>query len=196
MDHFSTVRRPPQKVSKANHRYCAFVRNVMIGREGLHREVLLDLFDSAGAGTPRSYISTGNVSFSSQVTALPDIAASVEEGIDATIGRSEPIFIRPMSHLADLVADDPFADAPYDDAVERTVSFLPADTDPSHLELPLEATSGRVSIFAATTTEILSVGRSVGGRTQGAGGFVERELGCRVTSRAWSTVLSIVDNPV
>ena len=57
----------------------------MIGREGLHREVLLDLFDTAGAGTPRSYISTGNVSFSSPATALADIAASVEEGIEASI---------------------------------------------------------------------------------------------------------------
>ena len=176
-------------------RHVGFVRNVMIGREGLHRQVLLDLFSDAGAEAPRSYISTGNVSFSIPETDLPHLIASVEEGIATIIGRPEEVFVRRIRSLEHLVASDPFAGSPYPDTVERTVSFLPPDADLSTLVLPVESRSGRVCMFATTEEEVLSAGRSVGGRTEGAGGLVERTLGCRITSRAWSTVLRIVENP-
>ncbi|MGI9528598.1 MAG: DUF1697 domain-containing protein [Acidimicrobiia bacterium] len=182
-------------MSDDSTRHIGFVRNVMIGREGLHRQVLLDLFSNAGAEAPRSYISTGNISFSAPDTELPGLIASVEEGIAGVIGRSEEVFVRRIRSLEQLVASDPFAGSPYPDTVERTVSFVPHGTDLGALALPIESQSGRVCVFAATEHEILSAGRSLGGRTQGAGGFVERTLGCRVTSRAWSTVTRIVDNP-
>lgn len=168
----------------------------MIGREGLHRQVLLDLFSDAGAEAPRSYISTGNVSFSAPEADLPQLIASVEDGIAAVIGRPEEVFVRTIQALEDLAVSDPFADSPYPDTVERTVSFVPPGTDLSALVIPTESRSGRVCMFAATEHEVLSAGRSVGGRTEGAGGLVERTLGARITSRAWSTVRRIINDPV
>lgn len=167
----------------------------MIGREGLHRQVLLDLFSDAGATAPRSYISTGNISFSAASGAIGQIVETVEQGIEAVIGRREEVYVRSMESLVDLVASTPFTAAPYSDVVERTVTFIPPDTDLRGFEVPIESPSGRVCVFAATEHEILSAGRSVDGRTQGAGGFVERLLGSRVTSRAWSTIERIVNNP-
>jgi len=167
----------------------------MIGREGLHLQVLLDLFEAAGAGAPRSYISTGNVSFSAADPAVHEIAADVENGIESVIGRREPVYVRTIKSLVEMDVRDPFASTPFPDAIERTVSFVPEGIDPFGLELPVESPSGRLCIFAATHGEVLSVGRRVGGRSQGAGGFVERALECRVTSRAWSTVVRIVDMP-
>ena len=59
------VRYPDDAAGKVGPmpRQAAFVRNVMIGREGLHRQVLLDVVERAGGRAPRSYISTGNVTF-------------------------------------------------------------------------------------------------------------------------------------
>ena len=176
-------------------RHVGFVRNVMIGREGLHRQVLLDLFSDAGAEAPRSYISTGNVSFSATEAELPELISSVEEGIAAVIGRPEEVFVRSIRSLEDLAASDPFVGSPYPETVERTVSFVPPGTDLGALAIPAESRSGRVCMFRATEREVLSAGRRVGGRTEGAGGLVERKLGCRITSRAWSTILRIVDSP-
>ena len=42
-------------------RQAAFIRNVMVGREGLTRAVLVDLAQRAGGARPRSYLSTGNL---------------------------------------------------------------------------------------------------------------------------------------
>ena len=98
----------------------------MIGREGLHRQVLLDLVTAAGGGDPVSYISTGNVTFDLDDDLLPDWIARTEAGLATVLGRPGRIFVRSIPHLAALDDTDPFADAPFGDEIEeRTVSFLP-----------------------------------------------------------------------
>src|SRR5687768_1554076 len=44
-------------------RYVGLVRNVMLGREGLHRYVLLRLVDAAGGRSAASHLTTGNLTF-------------------------------------------------------------------------------------------------------------------------------------
>lgn len=176
-------------------RHAAFVRNVMIGREGLHRTVLLDVFGDAGADDPRSYISTGNVTFTAQDTEVDVITGRIEAGIAGVIGRREDVFVRSIARLRALERMDPFAAAPFSDAVERTVSFTNVTLDPDDLELPIESRRGDLAIFLATPSEVFSAARLVDGRTTGAGGLVEKVVGSRVTSRAWSTVLRILADP-
>ena len=120
------------------------------------------------------------------------LAGRVEDGIELIIGRREPLYVRSISYLGDLVDSDPFAAAPYPDPSERTVSFLlrPADVD-----LPFESRRGDVSVFAGTGRELFAVNRMVDGRTSGAGGMIERQLGQSVTTRGWNTVLRVVRDP-
>ncbi len=165
----------------------------MIGREGLHRTVLLDLFERAGAGAPRSYISTGNVTFAAHRGELDHITRTVEHGIQQIIGRHEPIYVRSIEFLEELVASNPFGASPYPDPYERVVLFT---RDPvEQLELPVESHRADVVVFAATDRELFAVNRLVDGRTSGAGGRIEDLLGARVTSRSWNTVLRIVADP-
>ena len=174
-------------------RWVAFIRNVMIGREGLHRRVLLDLFQEAGAAGSRSYISTGNVTFTAARSRVASITTAVEAGLEEVIGRREELFVRAIPYLAGLVAEEPFAHGPYPDPSERTVSFLP-EPRPSPV-LPIESKRGDVIVFAARPGELFAVNRLVDGRTSGAGGLIERALGLRVTTRSWNTVLRVVADP-
>jgi hypothetical protein len=48
----------------ALQRFVGFVRNVMVGRNGLSAEVLLELVAKAGGHEPRSHLATGNLTFS------------------------------------------------------------------------------------------------------------------------------------
>ena len=165
----------------------------MIGREGLHRQVLLDLFTSAGAARPRSYISTGNVTFAAEGGDVEHITSVVERGIEGVIGRREGVYVRSVSDLADIVAAEPFTQAPYSDPYERTVSFLLQPL--GRVDLPIESARHDVVVFAARPAELFAVNRLVDGRTSGAGGLIERVLGQRVTTRSWNTVLRIVADP-
>ena len=176
----------------ATRTYVAFVRAVMIGREGLHRTVLLDMFERAGAADPVSYISTGNVSFDVETERLADVVAAVEADLERLLERPTPLFVRSLDHLRDLVDRDPFADAPFDDVYARLVTFFRAEV-PSTFEPPLTAPSGDWSVFAATATDVFSVTRAWPDRQpKDPGGVIQRTAGQQVTTRALATIERIV----
>jgi uncharacterized protein (DUF1697 family) len=176
-------------------RYAAFVRAVMVGRDGLHREALLDAFEHAGARRARSYISTGNVTFDAPPRSVPTIARRVEAAVEVVVGRRTEVYVRSIPHLEDLLAAEPYDRSPVPDTVEREVSFLYEPIDVFPLDLPIVSSGGHLTIVHATPDEVFCAGRQVDGRRRGAGGFVERILGQRVTTRAWATVQRITQDP-
>ncbi len=172
--------------------YVAFVRAVMIGREGLHRDVLLDLVTAAGGHNPVSYISTGNVSF--DVTDDVDLDALVDElerGITDVVGRPTEVFVRRLDELADLHDRQPFSSTPFPEFQDALVIMF-RDAVPDRLHLPIESPRGDWVVFDAGPREVFAVNRDVDGRRQSPGGVVERLAGERMTSRAWSTIERIV----
>ena len=109
-------------------RYVAFVRNIMVGREGLHRDVLLRLLAEARARDGASHLATGNVSFDAEPAELAELVRRLEAGIAEVVGRREPVVVREVAFLARLVADDPFRG--FDAEWDREVSFLPLTAPP------------------------------------------------------------------
>jgi uncharacterized protein (DUF1697 family) len=172
--------------------FAAFVRNVMIGREGLHRDVLLDMFERAGATDPVSYISTGNVSFSAPPDGMGELTDAVEADLERLLGRPTPVFVRTLAALRELVDADPFADPPADPVRDRIVTLFRRRV-PASLELPLAAPDGDFVVFGAGPAEVFSVVVDRPDRQPAApGGYIERHAGEPVTSRAIGTIERIV----
>ena len=169
----------------------AFVRAVMHGRDGLHRTVQLGLFTNAGATESTSYLTTGNVSFRCPEDRLPELQRAVETGLEAVVGRRTEVFLRSVDELTAIQAGEPFADPPLTTEHERLVTFLAAPP-PADLDLPIIQGDGEVVVFAAGRRELFSVARKSDGSSRGPGGFIERALDARVTTRAWSTVERIL----
>jgi uncharacterized protein (DUF1697 family) len=167
-------------------RRVAFIRAVMIGRDGLHREVLLDLFREAGAIEPRNHLTTGNVSFAARGEEVPRIVEHVERGIEAVTGRPKPLYVRALDHLERLTRRGPPADRPHGDG--RTLELIMLPVDAPEVELPLASRTGRTTVFATTGSELWAATVP----DEAPGGFVERALGVPVTVRAWSTIQKIV----
>lgn len=172
--------------------FAAFVRNVMIGREGLHREVLLDLFRQAGATDTVSYLATGNVSFSVAPDRVGELTDDVEGALERLLGRTTPVFVRTIDALRELVDGDPFADPPANPVRDCIVTLF-RDAVPPTVELPLTAPNGDFVVFAAGPAEVFSVVVDRSDRQPAApGGFIERHAGELVTSRAIGTIERIV----
>lgn len=175
-------------------RQAAFVRNVMIGREGLHRQVLLDVVERAGGRAPRSYISTGNVTFDAKNADLGDITHRIEVEIAGIVGHFEGVYIRSVRHIASLVASDPFAASPYPDPRHRLVNFAKEPVVwPS--DVPRSSPRGDWTIMTIEDRDVFAVTRLVDGRVQDPGGRIQRITGQRMTSRSWSTIERIVRDP-
>ena len=165
-------------------RYVGLVRNVMLGREGLHREVLLGLVEGAGALDARSHLTTGNLTFDAAPSQLDDVVRRLEDGIAQVIGRREPVVVREAAWFRDLVADDPFAAFPAD-RWEVAVAFLPlrlAPLDPAAIP-----TIDGLEAVAVRSHELLMAGRRDVPRP-GATYLLPRPWRDEATTRAWSTV--------
>ena len=74
-------------------RWVGFVRNVMVGREGLSGEVLLDLVALAGGTDAKSRRSTGNVTFDVPAHELDHLVDALESAIAEVLGRREMVAV-------------------------------------------------------------------------------------------------------
>ena len=169
-------------------RWVGFVRNVMLGREGLHRQVLIDLVEAAGGTNVRSHLTTGNVTFDAPRTRADAVVRRTEAAIAAVVGRHEPVILREIVWLQDVVGGDPFRGY-LGGAWELEVGFLPlgvAPIDPGRLP-DLERTVllqlGEREAFTARPRE--------GGRRPHVVSLLQEATGSRATSRGWSSLEKI-----
>ncbi len=89
-------------------RWMGLVRNVMLGREGRDRELLLRLTRDADGADPRSFLTTGNLTFSTGPDQFEGVVAALEAGIEGVLGRHDVVVVRPIRWLGELVDADSF----------------------------------------------------------------------------------------
>lgn len=172
--------------------YVGFVRAVMQGRDGLHRDVVLDIVGSSGGANPATYLTTGNVSFDVEPDDVDRVVAEIESGIEQVVQRPTPVFVRSLDHVRALVDRAPFDHAPHDTPHDRLVTMVRGVVDES-FEIPIVSPRGDYHVFEVDGGEIFSITIDVGGRMQNPGGIIERIAGEPVTTRAWGTIRRIVD---
>ena len=171
--------------------HVAFVRAVMVGRDGLVRSRLIQAFEQAGAADVRSHLTTGNVSFVCEADAVTEITSGARDEIEATVGRTTELYVRSLAELTAMAESQPFARAPLEGPVDRSVSFV-GEPVPD-IELPIESAAGDVIVFAAGVAELWSVSKIESGIARGPGGLIEAATRRRVTTRAWRTVTRILE---
>lgn len=174
-------------------RHAAFIRNVMLGREGLNQEVLLSIVERADATAPRSYISTGNVTFSAAPSTIPQVTARIEAGIADVIKRHERVFVRSIPELESMLSSGPFTKLAFE-AHDRYVSFTLEPIGPT-VEVPFQSGRGDIIALDRTVREVFSATRLVRGRATGPGPFIEKKIGQPITTRNWNTIVRIVRQP-
>jgi uncharacterized protein (DUF1697 family) len=170
-------------------RQVAFIRNVMIGRAGLSRDVLLSIFADAGAVDSRSHLATGNVSFDWPGGEIAVLIEETQAGIERTMGRFEPVFVRSVAALRASVESEPFRVAPIADVGHRCVTFTESF---ARVEFPVISVREDAYVFDAIGTDWYSVTRLVGGRGGNVNRMIEKALSCAATTRNWNTIERVV----
>lgn len=168
------------------------MRNVMLGREGLHRSVLLDLLAASGGAEPRSYLTTGNVTFgAADDTQATAVAGRLEESIAAVLGREEMVAVRRRSWLRDLIARNPFGN--YEAHLwHLEVAFLPLSAPPLVTTVPRDV--GSTHIVEVGPRELFAARPIAGQRGPHANPILERLAGAPATSRGWSTLIRLAQD--
>lgn len=163
----------------------------MVGREGLHREVLLDAFRDAGATRTQSHLATGNVSFDLEPDALDALTERVDAVLTGVVGRRIEVFGRTVPALRSIDAEAIYATAPFAPVRDRLVTFF---HEPPELGIPVPSLvqRDRTAVLAVRGSDVFSATREHNGGVGAPGGLYERLSGQRMTTRAWSTIEKIL----
>lgn len=164
----------------------------MVGREGLHRSVLLDIAHAAGCTEVRSHLATGNLTFEARREEVDAVATAMEAGLEDLLGRHELVAVRSLPWVRELVGRDRFL--AYDSSQwALEVGFLRHDAapiDPSRLDDPR-----RTAIVETRFQEMLTARPRTGGARPHVNSLLERATGGQATSRAWSTLQRLASRP-
>jgi uncharacterized protein (DUF1697 family) len=115
--------------------YVALLRAVNVGGTGkLPMTTLTALCEAVGLTEVRAYIASGNVVFRSD-RAEAEIRTALEDQLHAYAGKRVGVVVRTATEVADVLARNPFAEAPGNRVMALFVDgLLPAD--------PLEGVTG------------------------------------------------------
>lgn len=175
-------------------KHAVFFRNLNLGRPRCPTRAQFEAaFLGAGAESAASFLTNGTLVFEARhKTAARKVLAQACEALAVECGLREPAFLRSVDHLAGLVALDPFGAVDRGSVYEVCVSFL----HPKHIDLPalpLTAKRQDVEVLHATEGEAFSISRVVGNTPGSPNAFLEKLLGAPASTRAWNTVVRLVD---
>ena len=116
--------------------YVALLRAVNVGGTGkLSMSDLKELCERAGFSKVRTYIASGNVVFESRMTEA-QVKTALETALAAYAGKPVGVLMRTAAEMAEVLASNPFPDAP----PNRTVAIFLDESPPSD---SLERITGR-----------------------------------------------------
>lgn len=173
--------------------FVAFLRNVNLGQpKSPTRGQLEAAFLQAGAATAASFLSNGTLVYTVTRSRRAAITARrAGAALRAVCGLNEPIFVRSLRHLAELVAADPFADFDQASIAERALTFFEPAAAPL-AQAPLESARRDCLIFRIEAGDAFSITRTVNGQTGYPTPVLEKALGRPVTTRSWTTIQRLV----
>jgi uncharacterized protein (DUF1697 family) len=107
--------------------YVALLRAVNVGGTGkLPMSDLKELCEKAGCSKVRTYIASGNVVFESRMTEA-QVKTALETALAAYAGKPVGVLIRTAAEMSEVLASNPFPDAP----PNRTVAIFLGESPPS-----------------------------------------------------------------
>ena len=174
-------------------KYAAFFRNLNLGRKNCPGKAQLEqAFLDAGAREASSFLANGTLVFSTSTrSGYRNVLSRARALLGAQCGLAEPAFVRSVSYLADLVAEEPFALVDRSLIHECCVSFF--DPNPSvPPEVPADAKRRGVEVLRFTSGEAFSLSRKIGKTPGSPNAVLEKLRGLPATTRSWNTVTRLV----
>ncbi len=166
-------------------RYAAFLRAV--SPLNAKMPALKEAFEQAGFTGVRTVLGSGNVVFDARRASEATLERRAETAMRERLGKSFLTIVRPVEHLQQLLAADPFRRYRLRPGSKRIVTFLRAEPD-AVIALPLERQGAR--LLALEGRELFT---AYWPSLKGAPfmTLIERTYGKAITTRTWDTVARV-----
>ena len=175
---------------KDSIRYAAFLRGINVGGNTLIKmEDLKKEFAARGYGNVKTILASGNVIFDApqSETLEQDIARLIEDNH----GIAVHVVAIPIEELRDIVNRQPFKDLPSDQPTKTFATFTSRSLKMEDIRSPAPVENVRiVGAYGRVVCSALYERPGLG--TLYLMAAIEKELGKKVTTRTWNTVLRMI----
>ena len=169
--------------------YIALLRGINVsGQKKIKMAELRQLLTDAGLEKVQTYLQSGNVVFTSELTAS-DAGLQIEHSIQQHYGYAVPIMVKTPADFQQIVADNPFAG---EDTKLLYVTFL-AETPAADPLKKLQAADYRPEAYVLHDQIMYIFAANGYGRAKLNNNFLEKKLKVAATTRNWKTVNSLLD---
>jgi uncharacterized protein (DUF1697 family) len=169
--------------------YVAMLRGVNVGGNSLKMEWLRQACEGMGWQDVRTYVQSGNIVFSSRVSALK-LAQQLKATIDAQTRLPVTVVLRSASEMAKIVAGNPFLKQKGLDVTKLHVTFLAEAPSKPALD-KFDALAGTRDEYRLAKQEIYLHCPINYGETKLSNTAIEKVLSVGATTRNWKTVTTL-----
>jgi len=169
--------------------YVAMLRGVNVGGNSLRMDWLRQACEDIGLQDVRTYVQSGNIVFSSRLSALK-LVQTLKATIDAQTRLPVTVVIRSASEMANIIAGNPFLKQRGVDITKLHVTFLAKAPSKPALD-KLDALAGTRDEYRLAKREIYLHCPINYGETRLSNTAIEKALSLGATTRNWKTVAAL-----
>jgi len=166
-------------------RYAAFLRGVM--PMNCKMPALRAAFEAAGFADVKTVLGSGNVVFDARSSSEQALEQRAEAAMHEHLGQAFFTIVRPIEHLRQLLATDPYKRFKVGPKAKRIVTFLRGRPQ-AKIALPVELDGAR--ILAMKDREIFSA-YLPNPKGPVFMGLIQKTFGKDQTTRTWDTVAKV-----
>lgn len=168
-------------------RYIAFLRAVNVGGRTVKMDELRGHVAAAGGHDVETFIASGNVIFSSSVTASATLEQTIETHLKKALGFDVPTLIRTTGEVAAAAARTPYAEKDVAAAGTYVAAFLRRPLDAAGKK-GLASLATEVDRFVLQGREVYWLATTKQSETKLTIVKFERAVGCAATMRAMTSL--------
>ncbi len=170
-------------------KYVALLGGINVGSHRLKMPELKQCFEELNFKNIRSYISSGNIFFESEIEDKSRLTSEIQEHLKNRLGYEVPTFLRTVDELGQLIGKAPFNSMELDSNKRFCVLFTDAQLNNVN-NFPIISSKNDMEIIAIDGAEAFLVWHIINGRPP-SGVFAKNLLSSNNTSRFYHTLQKI-----
>ena len=171
--------------------YVALLRGIAPTNPNMRNDKLRGVFEDLGFSNIRTVITSGNVLFETESSAVRALETKIEEALPKRLGFASTAIIRSRTEIQALVDHDPFGRTDRSETNNLNVTFLKRKPRTAHT-FPYRPQDRGYTILEMYGRDICSVIDLTSAKTPDLMRWMEKEFGKQITTRTFKTVERIL----
>lgn len=173
--------------------YIALLRGINVsGKNLIKMDHLKVQLQKMGFVSVNTYIQSGNIVFSSDITDHKVLESEIEQMIEKKFGFQVPVWVRTLNEFIQIREQNPYIDNSNIDISKFHVTLLSGIPDSSLVE-KMENIEKSDDEFILNQNTIYLYCKTGYGKTKLNNNFFEKKLKVIATTRNWKTVCKLID---